>query len=206
MKKSILAMVVALILMTSLCGCNGGVSHNNHKEIYNRYYAMDSFYAAATVTVRTDKTESTYSVRQFFQSPNQVAFFVDSPEALSGSGYIMKDGKFTLKSGFGNQSETKINFTNQKNYMFLCDFFEGYYKSEETIQTASSTPLESTTTLTYYIADGTKEHFMQSLTIDNKTYLPLVLETCDMNKNPTITVEFNDFKRNCTIDERIFTD
>ncbi len=203
MKKSIWAIVV-LILATSLCACGKTSQHDIYKEIYKRYSQMTSFYATANVTVETGSIKSVYSIRQFYQAPDKIALFIDSPEEVSGSGYIASDGKFLLKSGFGQTARIPLAFPDKKNILFLNDFFEEYFKSEESVSEASSSPLAKTTVLTCFLPDGSDTEFMQRLTLDSKTCLPLILETCDINQKPVIKAEFTDFKRNCDIDQRIF--
>ncbi|MBR5155863.1 MAG: hypothetical protein IKW62_05235 [Clostridia bacterium] len=204
MKKSIIATMFALVLTTSLFGCGEKSQHDIYKEIYKRYSNMESFYAAATVTVRSDKSESVYSVRQFYEQPDKFAFFVDSPEEVAGSGYVARGGEFKLKSGTGSDFDTKVAFPDSKNYMFLCDFFEEYYKSEETSVVADNGIGTDKTVMSCFMSDKNPKRFMQSLTVDSQTYIPLTLTTYDIDKNPVIEVSFNDFKRNAKIDQRIF--
>ena len=205
MKKGTVAILIAVVLMTSLCcGCGKNSRHDVYREIYKRYSNMDSFYAAATVTVRSDKTESHYSVRQFYQAPDSFALFVDAPEDVSGSGYILKNGSYKILSGFGSDAEFAAKSTNGKNVMFICDFFDEYFKSEETSVQTSGALSGNTTTLSCFLPPGSKQLYVQKLEIDSKTFLPLVLETSDINNNPVVTVEYTDFKRNCDIEKTIF--
>jgi outer membrane lipoprotein-sorting protein len=199
-----IAVFSALILMTSLCSCGEKSQHGVYQEIYKRYNNMESFYAEAEVTVRSDKTESVYMVRQFYESPDKFSLMVDSPETVAGSGYTAKDGVFLLKSGFGQTAECEAAFPEEKNVMFLCDFFDEYYKSEEIFVRTNGALAGDTTTLTCFLPGKNEKRFMQSLKIDNKTYLPLVLETYDIDKKPVVTVKYGEFKRNCDIDEKIF--
>ena len=203
MKKSIW-MAFVLILTLSLCACGKSSQHDTYREIYQRYHKMSSFYASAKVTVRGVGTETTYAIRQFYEAPDKFALFVDAPEEVAGSGYTTQDGKFLLKSGFGQSAEVDVSFPKEKNTLFLCDFFEEYYSSEEAHAAVNSAPLEQNTVLNCFLTNGKKDRFMQKLTIDNKTFLPLTLETYDIDNRPRVTVEFTDFKRDCDIDQRIF--
>ncbi len=204
MKKSIFAVCMALILVTSLGACGQKSPQDDYREIYNRYNNMKSFYAAATVRVISDKGETEYAVRQFYEAPDKFAFFVDSPEAVAGSGYVAKDGVFKLKSGTGDSFEAKVAFPDSKNCMFVCDFFEEYYKSEETSVMADNGFVEDKLVMQCYTADRNPNRFMQSLTVDTKTYLPDLLTTYNTENKPVIEVEFHDFKRDADIDEKIF--
>ncbi len=204
MKKSIMAVFMALILATSLAGCGEKSPQDTYKEVYKRYNDLKSFYAAATVRVKSASGEGEYAVRQFYKAPDSYAFFVDAPEAVAGSGYVAKDGGFTLKSGTGDRFESEVAFPDSKNCMFICDFFEEYYKSEETALTVSEGLMAEKLVMQCYLSGKDKNRFMQSLTIDTKTYLPITLTTYDIDKKPVIEVEFHDFKRNSPIDEKIF--
>ena len=176
MKKSIMAFFAA-ILMISLVGCNGGETHNHHKEIYKRYSNIDSFYAEVRITVKNETTESSYLARQFFEKPDRISFSVDSPEEVAGSGYTFKDGKYRLISGFGEESTVNVLFPNEKSTVFLNDFFENYYKSEDASLRIGAGFQNDKTTLSSPLSGASKKHFMQSLEVDNNTYLPLKLHS-----------------------------
>ena len=204
MKKGITAVFIAIILMTNLSGCGQKSGHDIYEGIYKRYTNLNSFYAEVEVIVLGDKLKSVYLGRQFYEAPDKFSFEVDSPQEVSGSGYTLKGGKVLLRSGLGDQKVLDVSFPREKNTIFLCDFFEEYYKSEETfIETAKSIYGE-TTVLSLYLPGKSEKRFMQSLKIDNKTYLPLELTTYDINKNPVVIVRFGEFKGNCDIDQRIF--
>lgn len=204
MKKGIAAALTAIILMISLSGCGEKTQHDIYKGIYERYNALESFYAAAEITVNTDKLQSVYLVRQFYEAPDKFAITIDSPEEVAGSGYTVRDGKFILKSGLGQNTAIDIAFPNAKNIVFLSDFFEEYYKSEETFTETNGVLSGNSTTLTCFVPGKSEKCFMQSLEIDNKTYLPLALTTFDIDKKPVVVVRFGEFKRNCEIDRKIF--
>lgn len=205
MKKSIVAALIAVVLVTSLVGCGGEkTQHDVYKEIYKRYTDMSSFYAEVEIAVKNKKMSSVYSARQFFDSPDKFSLIIDSPAEVAGSGYTAKEGKYLLKSGFGSNVTADIAFPEEKNTVFICDFFEEYYKTEETFLETSKSVLGDKTTLTCYLREGSEKRFMQSLEIDNKTYLPLKLITYDIDKKPVVEVLFGEFKRNPEIDQRIF--
>ena len=204
MKRSMMAALAVVVLMMSLVGCGEKTQHDVYKEIYKRYTDIRSFYSEVEITVKNEKMSSVYSARQFYEAPDRFALVIDSPEEVAGSGYTAKDGKFLLKSGFGSKESVTIAFPDEKSTVFLCDFLEEYYKSEETFLETSGGFSGNKTTLTCYISGGSEKRFMQSLEIDNDTYLPIKLSTYDIEKNPVVEVRFGEFKRNSDIDERIF--
>ena len=203
MKKSIAALLT-VILMISLAACRAKGGYDAYKEIYKRYGSMESFYAAAEITVRNDRTENTYKVRQTYKAPDTYEIVFDSPEEIAGSGYSFRDGKVFLKSGFEHGESLGIYSPNERHTVFLTDFFSEYYKSEDSSAAASGGSLESTTVLKCFISNGGENRFSQNLWIDNKTFLPVKLETYDSGGNPTVTVKYTEFKRNCDTDNSIF--
>lgn len=203
MKKSISA-VFAVILMISLAACGTKSGHDAYKEIYKRYNALNSFYAEVEITVRNARSENTYCARQFYKSPDAYSIAVDSPEELGGSGYVMRGGETLVKSGFGKSENLGVCSPSARNVVFITDFFEEYYKSEETSVSTAGGMNEKTTVLSCFVKDGTESRFSRSLWIDNKTFLPVKLETYDINGKPTVTVNYKEFKRNCDIEDKFF--
>lgn len=204
MKKSI-AIIMVGILMMSLMGCSAKSGHDAYKEIYKRFNDFESYYAEAVITARNDRSENVYHVRQFYKAPDMYSMVVDGPEAVAGSGYVFKNGEVILKSGFGKSEVLSIASPTERSYFCVADFFEEYYKSEETaVATSGGVFNGETTVMSCQISGKNPNMFSQKLWIDNKTFLPLKLETYDVNNRVVMTVEYNDFKRNCDIEDTFF--
>lgn len=204
MKKCI-AVALSVILMTSLASCGKASGHDAYREIYKRYTNMESFYAEATVTAKNDRTENAYHVRQFYKAPGQYCMVVDGPEAVAGSGYVFQNGEVLLKSGFGKNAALGAVSPNMRSSSCIADFFEEYYKTEETSVTASGGALgNSVTALECQVSGRNPNLFSQKAVISNETFLPVRLETYDVNNNLVVEVVYNEFKLNCDIDEALF--
>lgn len=202
MKKCIAA-VVAFVLMISLGACNSD-GHDVYKEIYKRYNSMETFEAVAEVTVTNERTENVYLVRQLFAAPDKFLLEVKEPANIAGSGYVCKNGEITIKSGFGHDEEVTGWSGLTHGVLFVNDFFEEYFKSEETAVHVSKKTGDTLTVLECYLSGKNDKQFMERLWIDNKTFLPVKMETYDINKNVVVKVEFKEFIRDCQIDESEF--
>ncbi|MBO5955534.1 MAG: outer membrane lipoprotein carrier protein LolA [Clostridia bacterium] len=201
--KRCIATILAFVLMISLSGCKTG-SHDVYEEIYERYYNMKSFSAVAEVTVKSDKTENRYVVKQLYEAPDSFLIRVVEPKELEGSGVSLQGDQMILNSGFGHNEAFGGKLSAGHGVLFVSDFFETYFKSEETSVSAATSKGDSVTVLECFLGGKNEKRFMQKLWIDNETFLPLKLETYDINQNPSVTVSFREFQRNYEIDPKNF--
>lgn len=201
--KKFVAVVATFVLMISLGAC-GFDGHDVYKEIYKRYNDIKTFRAVAEVTVVNERTENVYLVKQLFVAPDKFLLEVVEPAEIAGSGYVCKDGEFVIKSGFGHNEEVMGWSGLAHGVLFVNDFFEEYFKSEETAVDVSKNSDAGTTVLECYLNGKNEKQFMERLWIDNKTFLPVKMETYDINKELVVRVKFKEFARNCEIDESEF--
>lgn len=205
MKKRIAAALAAVILMISLfSACSHGGAHSAYEEIYERYNNLESFYAEAKITAINSRSKNVYCVRQFYAAPDKFSLVVDSPEEVAGSGYVFSGGSYTVRSGFGKDESVEIGSPDGKNALLLADFFSAYYKSESASAEAGKGFSGGVTVMECLLESRNERQFKQKLFIDNKTFLPIRLETYDINGDLSFTVEYTEFKRNCRIDESNF--
>ena len=204
MKKCI-AVIMTGILMINFAACGKSEKYGAYKEIYKRYNHMDSYYAEAEITSRNDRSENVYHVRQFYKAPDMYSTVVDSPEEIAGSGYVFKNSEVKIKSGFGKNEILGAYSPNEHSSTCVADFFAEYYKSEETmVAVAGGVAGNATTVMNCQLSGKNVNLFSQSLWIDNKTFLPIKLETYDVNNNVVVTVKYNEFKLNCDLDDAFF--
>lgn len=203
--KRCIAVLAATILMINLAACGKSEKHSAYKEIYKRYNHMESYYAEAEITSRNDRSENVYYVRQFYKAPDMYSMVVDGPEEIAGSGYVFKNGEVKIKSGFGKSENLGMYSPNERGSSCISDFFAEYYKSEETmVSVTGGIAGNATTVLNCQLSGKNVNLFSQSLWINNKTFLPIKLETYDVNNNVVVTVEYNEFKLNCDLDDAFF--
>ena len=202
MKKCVAA-VLAVILAMNLAACQK-TKHDAYAEIYKRYNEMKTFYAHVEIVVKNARTENVYEAKQYYAAPNRFSIEFEKPEELSGSGYSFNDGKIRLKSGIGKEEKLSAAYKMEDSSIFITDFLEAYYKSEDAFVETSSDGEGEITVFNRYTGDGNRSFFKQRLSFDNNTFLPIRLETFDVDGNPTVTVIYKEFKRDCEIDNKVF--
>ncbi len=203
--KRCIAVMLTGILMISFAACKSAGRHDAYKEIYKRYNNMESYYAEVEITSRNDRSENVYHVRQFYKAPDMYSMVVDGPEEIAGSGYVFKNGEVKVKSGFGKSEILDIYSPDERGSSCIADFFAEYYKSEETMVAATGGVTGNATTVMNCQLSGKNVNlFSQSLWIENKTFLPIKLETYDVNNNVVVTVNYNEFKLNCDLEDSFF--
>lgn len=204
--KKVSVVVFALILMITMTSCNGKrVSHDNYKKIYDVYSNIESFSAEAEITVKSNLTENTYLVKQYYLAPDNYKMEILAPENLSGTGYSFCDGKINLQSNYGEIFSLEDYVPEDRNYVFLNDFFAGYYKSEDTfVETGNNSLNDECTVLKNVLSDGDPYRYSQCMWISNENCAPQRLVTYDMDNNEVLSVVFNEFDINTKIDKEIF--
>lgn len=197
MTKRISAIFAAILMIISLCSCNTEkTEHSVYTEIFKTYNSLESYTAEGVLTVASNLTRNSYSFKQYYAVPNK--YRID----LENMSYIYSDGEVYIMSG--DNSQTLQNYVAaDKNYIFVTDFFNEYFKNQNASITVSGGTENGFTVLN--APSGTRMYRAeQSMWVDNKTCLPSKLETCDTDKNPVLTVEFSDFKLNEKIDDSVF--
>lgn len=193
-----------IILMTIFCGCTTDkLNHDIYSKIYERYSDIKSYTAVIDVTVYSNVKEGKYTFRQYYRAPDNYRLDVLKPENIAGSGCLFyEDGLYMYSNGIGEKFDGYI--PSDKNYMFLTDFFENYYKGEETAAAVAKNLSGEQTVLTSAAVSDNEYRFCQKLWIDNKTCLPSRLDTFDINNKPVITVTFTEFELNPKISDDVF--
>ena len=205
MKKAS-AVVITLILMLSLTSCRGGsVSHDNYKKIYDVYSNIESFTAEAEITVKSNLTENTYSVKQYYLAPDNYKMEILSPANLSGTGYSFCDGRINMQSSYGEVFSLEDYVPEDKSYVFINDFFEGYYKSEDAfVETGKTSLNDECTVLKNVLSEGNPYRYSQCMWISNRDFTPRKLVTYDMDNNEVLTVIYKKFSINENLKKDIF--
>jgi len=204
--KKVSAALLALILMITMTSCKGGdVSHDNYKKIYDMYSNIKSFTAEADITVKSNLTENTYTVKQYYLAPDNYKMEIVAPKNLSGTGYSFCDGRINMQSNYGEVFSLEDYVPEDRNYVFINDFFEGYYKSEDTfVETGKTSLSDECTVLKNVLSESNPYRYSQCMWISNESYAPQKLVTYDMDNNEVLTVDFKNFTINEEIKKDIF--
>lgn len=192
--------------MISMTSCKGSeVSHDNYKKIYDMYSNINSFTAEADITVKSNLTENTYTVKQHYLAPDNYKMEIVAPENLSGTGYSFCDGRINMQSNYGEVFALEDYVPEDRNYVFVNDFFEGYYKSEDAfVETGRNSLNNECTVLKNVLSESNPYRYSQCMWISNQDYAPQKLVTYDIDNNEVLTVNFKKFTINDDLTKDIF--
>jgi len=199
-----ISVIVLLIGLIPLAGC--GEPEDIHTRIYRKYSQIESFSAVLEVTVTSENTINTYTVRQYFVLPDNFREEVLAPENLAGMTYVFANGAVTLSPPV-DSNEISLNVPpNNRNYTFLPEFFERYFNSDNAIVAVSVDESNADiATILEVLLDGDSIYrASQKLWICNETLQPLKLETYNANGDVLISAVFTEFELNAKIDTATF--
>ena len=203
--KKCMAAVMGVILMISGTAC-AGRKKDVYTELYERYGSLSSYYAESKITAINDRSNNTYHARQFYRSPHEYSIVFDAPEAVAGSGYVIKGGMALLKPGFDADADANAEFPVKKeeiNLHCIADFFARYYKGEDSAAETTGGMGEKYIVLRCGVQNSRNAR-EQRLTIDTDTFLPVRLENFDETGKCSATVEYGEFKPNCELEDSLF--
>ena len=110
-----------------------------------------------------------------------------------------------MQSSYGEVFALEDYVPEDRNYVFLNDFFEGYYKSEDAfVETGRNSMNDECTVLKNVLSESNPYRYSQCMWISNQDYAPQKLVTYDMDNNEVITVDFKKFTINDDLTKDIF--
>ena len=198
--------ISAIVFTISLAACSFGGNEDIHARIYRKYSEIQSFSAVLEVTVTTEKTENTYTVKQYYAAPDKFREDILSPETIAGMTYIFANGTISIFPPVDCDGiSMEIDQTN-RNYTFIPEFFERYFNSDYAIIAVSvDDSTDDITTVLEVILDGNNFYrASQKLWICNQTAQPLKLKTFNSNGDVLISAIFIEFNLNDRIDGDLF--
>jgi len=204
LRKAFAVIFAALVLMITLASCGGKMKHDSYKRVYDRYNDIKSFVAEADVTVKTNLTANTYTVKQYYLAPDNYKMEITAPESLAGTGYTVCNGKINMHSGTGEIFVLEDYIPEDKNYVFINDFFESYYKSEDAFVETSGGITEDCTVLKNMLSEDNPYRHSQCIWINNADLSPEKLVTYDMEDNEVLSVEFKSFDFDSELEKELF--
>ncbi len=201
-------MLILLTLMMMILSCCGEVlirSEDIHQRIYKTYRQLETYQAKITVIVTSNKTTKEYVMNQWYKYPNKFKMMLLEPEGFNGLVTIYNKGKIVtvhpdMQGAFILHNYTPVD----KGHLFLTDFFENYYKSQQTSMQTFFQGQAKYTVLKADIPGGHAHRVSQAMWIDNETCLPFKMEIYDDNNKPVITIIYEDIKLNVPMKEEIF--
>ena len=207
MCKKILLLFLTLMMSLSVCGCSRPFSDRDmdiYEKIHKYYSKMESYSCDLDFTVFSNKTENRYFVSQSSVLPNKFYTRVTDPNGTF-SVTTITNGELTKTTADG--SEYSLTIPNQEyvSLLFVNNFFDAYYSSEETsISVDSSATKSAKTILDVFVSENDLCIEKVSMAIDNKTLFPHTLTVYDTDGKKLILAKYENFKYNNKIDDSVF--
>lgn len=198
--------LIATVFLLVGCGQMPTLSDRDadiYTQLHKKFSLMESYSATVKLTVKSNKTENTYTMTQKVKSPDKAVVTLKEPASLADVTTVFS-GDFVSVSAKGGDS-LKIPAGETVNDLLLNDFFTTYYKSEDTAVSVSSAQESQSTILleTVAIPDTSKQYKM-SLLCDVKKLEPKTLTVYDVGGNVRMIAEFSDFSYNLPLDDSLF--
>lgn len=193
----ILGLLISIILIifssfyykTKKYGNNISRSTDN---ILEHILNISSYEAELEVTVKSNKTENKYKIKQLYSKPNIMKQIVKEPSNLEnliitydGKNMKLENTKMSLSKVYEDYSYISTNT------LWLSSFIDNYNKESIIKETEDEILIENQIIYNDY-------HTKQILSISKQSTLPTKLEIYDNNKNTKIYIKYNEIKLNKT--------
>lgn len=178
---------------------------DSYSRIYEKYNNIKDYKANITMQVYGNKVVEEYQMTQYYKTPNMHRVEVNKPEEIKGLTTIYSKNSIIILNPEldTNYSLSNLNADND-NFIFLTDFFESYYKSEQVVVMAMKKENTKYTVLKTYIPGNRVHRHSQNLWIDNEKLLPYKMETYNIQGDKMILIYYNEIKLNIGLEDDIF--
>ncbi len=204
---SALSAIMITIFLLAGCGRMPILSDREagiYTQLHKKFSRMESYAATVKLTVKSNKTENTYTMTQKVKSPNQAVVTLNEPASLAGVTTVLS-GDFVSVSAGNEITPLQVSARETINHFLLTDFFATYYKSEDTALSVSSTPDgQGTVLLETALIPDTSRQYKMSLLCDASKLEPKTLTIYDVGGNIRMIAEYSDFSYNPSLDESLF--
>lgn len=153
---------------------------------------ISSYEAELEVTVKSNKTENKYKIKQLYSKPNIMKQIVKEPSNLEnliitydGKNMKLENTKMSLSKVYEDYSYISTNT------LWLSSFIDNYNKESIIKETEDEILIENQIVYNDY-------YTKQILSISKQSTLPTKLEIYDNNKNTKIYIKYNEIKLNKT--------
>ncbi|NLY44147.1 MAG: outer membrane lipoprotein carrier protein LolA [Clostridiaceae bacterium] len=198
---------ILLLLMMMMCSCERkNYEADVYTRIFKKYNDLKSYQCIAEVTVTSNKTTKVYTMKQHYKAPDCYRVEILSPEEIKGLVTVYADNNVTTVHPEIEGKFTLLDYSPvHESYIFLPNFFEAYYKSEQTSVTTINEEDDSRYTILKADIPGNNLYrFSQSIWIDNQSLLPVKMEIYDISNKPTVSVLFYDVELDVEIKDELF--
>ena len=208
MCKKILVLFLTLMISLSLFGCSRPFWDSDmdiYEKIHKYYSKMSSYSADLDFTVYSNKTENQYFVSQKAIPPDKFYTRVTDPKGTF-SITTVTNGQLTKTNSDSSEYSLTVPSQEYLSLLFVNNFFNAYYSSEETSISVDSSAIKSDKTiLDVFIPDNNLAIKKVSMSIDNKTLAPVSLTVYNSDQKVLISAKYENFKYNDKIDDSVFS-
>lgn len=167
-------------------------SNKSVKEIEEYILNINSYTATLDITVRANKNENKYIIKQEYNKNNLEKQTVVKPENIEGTEIIYKDGNLELKNSNLNLSKMYSNYPYlSDNALWLNAFIEGYKNNRE-----NSSIYEENDFIVMQISNKNNNRSIQKLYLEKGTGLPKKMIIQDNNQKDTIYILYTEININ----------
>ncbi len=175
-----------------------------YTQLHKKFSRMEAYSATVKLTVRSNKTENTYTMTQKVKSPDQAVVTLKEPASLAGVTTVFS-GDFVSVSADGEARPLQVSAREAVNPLLLTDFFAMYYQSEDTaLSVSASLDSQGTILLETALIPDTSERYKMSLLCDANKLEPKTLTVYDVGGNIRMIAVFSDFSYNPPLDASLF--
>ena len=197
MKK---ALIPLMIMMLILGGCSKPAMPqlDTSKRIYNTFAGMQSYSAIVRLTTYSNNNTNTYEMKQYYKTP-------DKMRSESGGVITVINGERATIKGNGASSPLKMERlgVEDSDFMFLQNFFEAYYRNEDTVASVSADDSEL---VTLSVDTGLSNQYKAEakLVLDTAQMKPVSLEIKGRDGKTYSKIEYTEFKINPELGDELF--
>ena len=197
--KLIIVIAIILIIIFAIIYYNNSKTGNNitnksADKIKEYILNMESYYATAEITIKSNKNENKYKVRQqYIKNENMYKQEIIAPEHIAGVEFIYNEGKLNLKNSKLNLSKIYEDYNYmESNELSLSAFVEDYKKTDQ----SKVQEKENKIILETIVENNNKYRYIKKLYINKTEGKIEKLEIIDKAQNIKIYILYNEIEIN----------
>ena len=203
--KFVLALVLIILLAVSCQRVMERNSRSDSRRAQETLLGMESYAAAATLEIVSNRGRTQYEIRQFYKMSGEYRIEFLAPGAVSGN-VIVNDNR--MVSQYNPRIEGRITLdvpeTRDRLESLLGSFVKNFLNSEET--SVEITTLDSTevTVLEVQIPGEHPYMAVQRVWLNNETHKPIRMIVFDPDGIERIIVTYQEFEYNVVLEDEVF--
>lgn len=169
------------------------ISNKSIEEIEDMILNISSYQAKATITIKSNKNENTYEMKQQYIAPNQYHAEVLKPGNLAGLTFSYDGNQLKVENTRLQLSKIYEQYPYlNENHLFLSRFVKDYQESQESkiIERSEEVIMETK------IKNSNQYQMYEKLYMDKRTGKITKLEVQDVTQNTLVYILYNEIEIN----------